>query len=316
MTEASQQAAPLLLCDGARIDAAGGALLEGLSCVGSGSRIALVGAWAPLFALLGREAQLAAGRVEIDGSEAARATALGVVGLARPGRGLPAKWTVARYLAESARLLGLSARDSRRSAHAALEALGLSALGPRTLARLDAVERRALFITHATLGAPRVLALEAPFDGLDPASQERLLPLVDRASAGRQLLWSVADPAPTGAARGLLERMDEVLVLEAGSLVAQGPPAHALSPGQRYLVTVAHGAAELSGQLEARGLGVQAAGAGGRALPFNAAEPSARLIVDLGADATPNDVLAAALELSVPVLELVPLARIPDKEAP
>jgi len=308
MTNASEQATPLLSCDGARIDAGGVALLQGLSCVGAGNGLGLVGAWAPLFALIGREAELGAGRVEVDGTDARRATALGVVGLARHEPGMPPGWSATRYLTESARLLGLSMRQSRHAAHDALDTLGLAALGQRSLARLDAVERRALLIAHATLGAPRVLALEGPLDGLDPAAVARLLPLVDRAAAGRRLLWSAADPAPTGAARGLLDRMDEVLVLEAGSLVAEGPPGHALAPSTRYLVTVARGACELTGQLEARGLDVHAAG-------DDAPSTAARLIVELGADSTPNDVLSAALELSIPVLELVPLAPAPTREA-
>lgn len=308
MTVETPETAPLLSCDGARIDAGGVALLEGLSCVGTGDTLGLVGAWAPLFALLGREAELGAGRVEVDGVDAVRATALGVVGLARHEPGLPASWTAVRYLTESARLLGLSARESRRAAHAALTRLGIDALGLRTLGRMDAVERRAVLVAHATLGAPRVLALEAPLSGLEPAAQDRLLPLLDRAAAGRRLLWSVADPAPTGTERGLLDRTDDVLVLEAGSLVAEGPPSHALPHGQRYLVTVAKGARELAGQLEARGLGVRQADQD----PRLAVMPDTRLIVDLGTDATPNDVLAAALELSIPVLELVPLARTPE----
>jgi ABC-type multidrug transport system ATPase subunit len=308
MTDASQKSAPLLSCDGARIDSGGVPLLQGLSCVGAGNGLGLVGAWTPLFALLGREAELGAGRIEVDGADARRATALGVVGLARHEPGMPPGWSAARYLTESARLLGLSMRQSRHAAHEALDSLGLAAIGPRSLARLDPVERRALLIAHATLGAPRVLALEAPLDGLDAAAQARLLPLVDRAAAGRRLLWSVAAPAPAGAARGLLDRMDEVLVLEAGSLVAEGPPGHALAPGTRYLVTVARGASELTSQLEARGLGVRAAGEDG---PSTAA----RLIVELRVESTPNDVLSAALELSIPVLELVPLAAAPTREA-
>lgn len=308
MTGAAQQPA-LLLCDGARVDTAGGALLRGLSCVGSGNALGLVGAWAPLFALLGREAELGAGRIEVDGVDARHATARGVVGLARHEPGLPPGWTAARYLTQSARLLGLSMRESRRTAHRALDALGLATLGPRALARLRPVEQRAVVIAHATLGAPRVLVLETPLGGLETADQDRLRPVLDRAAEGRRLIWSVADPAPAGAERGLLDRVDEVLVLEAGSLAAQGPPGHALAPGTRYLVTVAQGARELGEQLEARGLGVRAAGEDGPSA-------AARLIVDLGADATPNDVLSAALELSIPVLELVPLAATPGGEAP
>ncbi len=308
MTESAPEIAPLLSCDGARIDSGGVALLEGLSCVSSGETLGLVGAWAPLFALLGREAELGAGRIEVEGVPAVRATALGVVGLARRDPGLPARWTASRYLTESARLLGLSARDSRRAARETLDALGIAPLGVRALGRLDAVERRAVLVAHATLGAPRVLALEAPLSGLDAAAQDRLLPLLDRAAVGRRLVWSVADPAPVGTERALLDRTDDVLVLEAGSLVAQGPPAHALSPGRRYLVTVAKGARELAGKLEARGLGVHAADQD----PRTAVVPDTRLVVDLGTEATPNDVLAAALELSIPVLELVPLARTPE----
>ena len=262
MSDADQ---PLLLCDGARIDASGALLLESLTCVGRGNHVGLVGDWAPLFSLLGGEAELGAGRLELDGVEASRAVALGVVGLARYQPGLPPGWTASPLSdRERAPARPLARREPPRRPRRARAAAASPSSAPHPAAARPGRAPRAL-IAHATLGAPRVLALEAPLAGLDDAAQARLVPLIDRAAAGRKLLWSAASAAPVGAERGLLDSMSEVLVLEAGSLVAEGPPGHALSPGTRYLVTVARDAGELAARLEAGGLGVRPARDGGQA---------------------------------------------------
>ncbi|MEB2324914.1 MAG: hypothetical protein OZ921_20540, partial [Sorangiineae bacterium] len=74
--------APLLLLDAARIDAGGAVLLDGVSCGSSAPELGLVGAWSPLFALLGGQATLASGRAEIGGAPARLAASSGRVGLA------------------------------------------------------------------------------------------------------------------------------------------------------------------------------------------------------------------------------------------
>lgn len=302
--------APLLACKGARIDVGGGVLVDGLDCESDAQRLGLVGAWSPLFALLGAEATLAAGSVEIAGTPAARATAQGVVGLARTASPLPPDWSVATFLEHSARLAGVTRKDARTRAEWAAETLGVPALLGRRIASLAPVEHRAALIAHGLLGAPLALAVETPLDDLDDAAQRALADLLLRAAAECRLIVSVGTAAPLGPARGLLDALDEVLVLEAGSLVAQGPPGHALAPGHRYLVSVSRHAAAFAEALAARGVELAVAAESGRLLPVVAPDlaDAARLVVDLTADLGTDQLIALALELGAPVTELVPLA--------
>lgn len=296
--------APLLACDDARIDAGGAPLVEGLSLATAGRRVALLGAWAPLFALVGREAELGAGRVELAGEPATRAVASGKVGLARSAPPLPPRWSAFSFLQQSARLLGFDPRRARDAARAALEALGLGRLEGRALGGLGALERRAVLIAHAALGGPEALALEAPLGALDDAAQSALRDLVERVAERRALIFSVESTLPSAAQRALIETADDVLVLEQGSLVAQGAPARALEPSRRYLVSVGRHAARWVEVLGERGCRTTPAGA--------ASDDAARFVVDLAPSVTTDALLALSLELEAPLVELVPLpARVP-----
>jgi ABC-2 type transport system ATP-binding protein len=293
--------APLLACDDARIDAGGAPLVEGLSLATRGCRVALVGAWTPLFALVGCEAELAAGRVELAGEPATRAVASGNVGLARAEPPLPPRWSALAFLHQSAWLGGLERRYARDAARSVLQALGLERLAGRALGSLGAHERRAVMIAHAAICAPRGLVLETPLGRLDDAVQGMLRDLVERAAEGRSLIFSVESGLPSAAERALVETADDVLVLEQGRLVAQGEPARALEPGRRYLVSVGRHAERLARALGERDCRVTPAGAAG--------DDAARFVVDLSPEATPDALLALSLEVDAPLVELVPLPR-------
>lgn len=303
----------LLSCESVRIDFDGAALLDGLSCSSSADRLGLVGDWSPLFRVLGSQAVVSAGRLFVHGAAAGEAVQQGSVGLAVCDPPLPPDLRAAEYLAASASLLGLGRADARRAASGVLERLGLTSLAPRKLAQLGVPERRALLLLHAMLGEPPVLALETPLAGLDDAAGAWLLELVFRAAFEKRLIVSVANAAPSGPERALLDRAAELMVLGAGSLLRQGPPAEALAPARRVLVTVLRRAPALAQRLSEDGAVVHVTQASGVLARFpreGLADlgEAARLLVELPEGGAADLVLAAALATEAPIVELVPHA--------
>jgi molybdate transport system ATP-binding protein len=298
-----------LRCEAARIDQSGGTLIDALSCAAQGPRLGLVGLWSGLFRLLAAQATLASGSVFVADQPAATAVRDGRAGVALADAPMPARWTALEYLRASARLAGLGRGDSRHAASRALESIGLAALGARRIAELAVPERRALAIAHAALGDPVLIALESPLAGLDERTAQWLGELSIAASRGRLLIVSATALGPASAERSLFDRLDELIVLEGGAVVAQGPPAHALAPADRWFVTVVRQAALLAEKLAERGATVHVTRPGGALeLSSGTAEigEAARLLVELPAGQGSALIVEVADDIAAPLLELVP----------
>jgi ABC-type multidrug transport system ATPase subunit len=291
---------PLLVLQRARIDAGGAVVFDGISVATRGDQVGLVGAWDPLFDWLGGRARLTSGSARIRGLEPHDALDGPRLGLALADTDLPDAWTALDYLIESAKLAGVSAHTAHASARSALAGVGFAHLEGRRIGTLTLAEKRVLSVAHAALGSPLALAVQAPLAGLDSQGAELVAEALMRAGAGRGLLVSVPAPAPVGAERALLDRLGEVLVLEAGVLIAHGSPDEALTNDARYAVTVTRLGTELSARLGEIGVTATLA---------QSASPStrARLIVELGAGKTTDDLLDAALAVGAPIIELIPL---------
>jgi ABC-2 type transport system ATP-binding protein len=291
--------APLLLeLDGVRIDRGGAPLLEGLSLGADADRVALIGDWSGLFQLLATSAELVAGQARIAGRPAESAAREQVIGLALVDPPLPPAVTALAYLEQSARLLGLQRAAAKAAARAALERLGVGSLAGQRLADLPRAHRRVVLIAHATLGSPQVLVLEAPLAELDDWNAGWVLEILWRAAADHRLLVSSRYAPALGRERELIDRMDQVIVLESGVVVAQGPAASALAGSRRYRVVASRHADALAKRLVDQQLSVHVA---------DGAPGAARLIVELPEGTAPDAVLDAALEVDAPVLELLPL---------
>ena len=300
---------PLFECDRARIDVGGRPVVEGLSLATKSERVALVGDVAFVFRLLSGEAALSSGSVRLMGVDAREAVITARVGLALFDPPMPDDWTALDYLTTSAALLGHSRTDAARSARRALDELAIESLARRRLGTLDAPSRRAVLFAHATLGGPQALALERPFEGLPPPSLPWARRLIETLATERRLLISVSSVPPVGDERHLIESAGEVVVFHGGSLVAQGPFEDVFKAGRRYAVTGARRAGELVQALERAGMVV--ADTGGREQP--SALDSRRLVVLLPAGESPARIVAAADELGVALLELVPLPAAEEK---
>ncbi|GMV18243.1 MAG: hypothetical protein HS104_01340 [Polyangiaceae bacterium] len=290
----------LLELEGARIDRDGVPLCEGLSFSLSGARVCLVGELGGLFALLSGRAELVAGRVTLDGHDAAGALAAGLVGVAARDSLFPEAWELDRYLVEGARLGGLGKREARDAVRSVLGALELAHLTGRRISTLTEAEKRCAALALALLDAPPLLAVEDPVSDLDERSTELVCQALERAAAGRRLLLSTRVLPRFGPEHALFASADDVVVLEAGALVAQGPLAALTQPGARYLVSVTRHGAELSERLVAQGLAVTAA--------TSETSAGARLVVSLPETGGTDPIVAAALEAEAPIVELFPLS--------
>jgi len=116
----------------------------------------------------------------------------------------------------------LSADRSLTAIGARLTALGLP--GDRRFSRryphqLSGGQQQRLALARATAGAPKVLILDEPTTGLDPAARRRALEAIDALARERGLsLVMVTHDLPAAAAL-----CDRVAVLRGGTLVEQGP---------------------------------------------------------------------------------------------
>lgn len=239
-------AAPHIRLDGIRVRYPGlpSLALDGFSLeLPPGSRIALVGpsgsGKSTVVALLAGFLEPEGGRMLLDG---------------RPVTADRAARPFAPFLAaasQSPQLLAGSIRRNLRVAAPAASDETLTAacdragLGPWLAALPDGLdtlvgaggralsggEARRLAVARALLGTGPVLVLDEPGEGLDPATEQRLLDRLLSAPDRRTVL--LITHRPTG-----LERMDHVVMLDRGRVMEQGPPwtlASRNGPFRRFL---------------------------------------------------------------------------------
>jgi ABC-2 type transport system ATP-binding protein len=157
-----------------------------------------------------------AGSVRIAGHplSTASAQALGSAGFLIESPAFPPELTcreTLRYLG----LMGGAQRPSQASIDAALAEVGLTEAAAKTFRQLSLGMRQRLGIAAALFGAPRLIVLDEPLNGLDPAGIREMSELMrSRAAAGAAILLSshLLDEVERTAHR--------VAVMNAGQVVA------------------------------------------------------------------------------------------------
>ncbi|HTZ09322.1 MAG TPA: ATP-binding cassette domain-containing protein, partial [Acidimicrobiales bacterium] len=117
-----------------------------------------------------------------------------------------------------ARLFGHDGPGARRAAGAVIDRLGLGEVADRRCATYSGSQRRRLDLGASLVGAPRVLLLDEPTTGLDPAGRREVWGTV------RALVAAGTDVVLT---THYLEEADaladQVVVIDRGRAVAAGP---------------------------------------------------------------------------------------------
>jgi ABC-2 type transport system ATP-binding protein len=105
------------------------------------------------------------------------------IGVLPENLGLFDALSIEEHLRLSGQMYSLPAAASAQRSKELLEILGLSALSSRFAATCSYGMRKKTALALALLHAPKVLLLDEPFEGLDPASCETVLLLLQRAMA-------------------------------------------------------------------------------------------------------------------------------------
>ena len=118
-----------------------------------------------------------------------------------------------------------SGQDPEKSLAQAADLLELVPLLERDVQSLSGGERQRVALGRALCSAPRLLLLDEPLAALDLPLRRRLLPMLRRVRSELRvpMLFVSHDPIEIQAL------CDEVLVLNAGALIAQGPPRNVLT---------------------------------------------------------------------------------------
>jgi ABC-2 type transport system ATP-binding protein len=226
--------------------------LDGVTlALGAGEFVALLGpngaGKSTLFQLLTGLFVPDGGRIAIDGLDIRRhlVGALARLGVVFQQTTLDLDLTVAANLRFHARLHGLDHRRAAARIGEELERVGLAGEGDHLCRTLSGGNRRKVELARALVHEPKVLIMDEPTVGLDPASRRSLLEHVRTLCREREIgvLWAthLVDEA---------EAATRVLVLHRGRLVAEGRPAELV--GKTGQTTLANAFIELTAKGAAR----------------------------------------------------------------
>ncbi|PWC39632.1 ribosome-associated ATPase/putative transporter RbbA [Azospirillum sp. TSO35-2] len=137
------------------------------------------------------------------------------------GRNLYADLSVAENLQFFGRLFGLDAAERRRRIDDLLDATGLAPFPDRPAGKLSGGMKQKLGLCCALLHDPDLLILDEPTTGVDPLSRRQFWELIARIRAGRPGMTVLVATSYMDEA----ERFDQVVMMNAGRLLAHDSPA-------------------------------------------------------------------------------------------
>jgi ABC-2 type transport system ATP-binding protein len=158
------------------------------------------------------------------------------------------------FVAYAGELCGMSSTDAMQRAHEVLNYVGLGEARYRRVESYSTGMKQRLKLSSAIVHDPRLLILDEPTNGMDPAGREEVLELARDLShnKGMSLLFSSHLLPDVEAV------CDHVLVLARGQLLAQGPIRELKqSHEQTVEVRVKRDAARFAQRLMEQGCGVE-----------------------------------------------------------
>ena len=209
---------PIRAVDGVSLQAHGGEFIALLGPNGAGK--------STLFQLLSGLFTADSGRIEVMGHDMSRnaVPALAQLGIVFQQPTLDLELTVTANLLFHAGLHGMPRALAQTRIANALHRLGLDARAGDKAAKLSGGNRRRVELARALLHEPRVLLMDEPTVGLDPASRADLLKLLlsMRTERSVAVLWAthLCDEVTDA---------DRVIVLHRGKILADTTPAQLVS---------------------------------------------------------------------------------------
>ena len=262
--------------------------MDRLTVQTTGLAVALVGAPRALLSALMGLREVSGGTLRIAGMAPAEAVRSAKVAAAPLDVPMPGRWTVTRFVTESARLAG---RGSQ-AAHTALEAMQLLGQANVKLAGAAPAVRRATMIASALATGAETLLVEDFSPGLpDEAARALARVFLSAVNGHPWILFAgrLALASPLGM------EADEALVFSGSNLLAAGPPAELAGRERTFSVRVSGAKAEVYAErLRERGATVQASSV-------------TALTVTMPPELTPRDLVLVAKDTDVVLLELAPL---------
>jgi ABC-2 type transport system ATP-binding protein len=217
----------VLALDGLDLDAPAGAVTAVLGPNGAG-KTTFVRAVATLHRPDG-------GRLRVAGVDAVRhpSRVRSVIGLAGQYAAVEEAMTGRENLVMVARLFGWRRPDAAGAADRVLAGLGLTDAGDRLVRTYSGGMRRRLDLGASLVGAPRLLLLDEPTTGLDPASRMELWDAIrDLVASGTDVLLT------TQYLEEADQLADHVVIVDHGQAIATGSPHELKTRAGRDMVEV------------------------------------------------------------------------------
>ena len=212
-----------------------------------------------------------------------------VVGYMPESDCLPPDVSATEFVVHLARMSGLPSAAARERAADTLRHVGLYEERYRPIGGYSTGMKQRVKLAQALVHDPRLVLLDEPTNGLDPAGRDDMLELIRR--IGHEFGISVL---VTSHLLGELERIaDHVVVIEGGVLQRSTSTAEATALSGVVLVEVTERAAEIVARLRASGAQVEVPGDGGELFS-----------VALTDEAVLDAVQAAAAELGVGLIRM------------
>jgi ABC-2 type transport system ATP-binding protein len=215
------------------------------------------------------------------------------IGVLPESAGYPESQTGEEFLRYHARLHGASRAGARALAASLLEEVGLGGRGRSLISTYSRGMRQRLGIARALVNEPRVVFLDEPTLGLDPAGQRQILGTVRRIAGERGATVLLS----THLLAEVEETCSRLLILNRGRVAAQGTVSEiarqaAAPPSGRVRVPGEHARAAVGvlGGVE----GVEAAAADG--------QTGLLTVTYADADGRMNEGLRAILDAGIPLL--------------
>ncbi|HEU5386362.1 MAG TPA: ABC transporter ATP-binding protein [Streptosporangiaceae bacterium] len=199
---------------------------------------------------------------------------------------LPPDVTATEFVTHLGRISGLPSTVAKERAAESLRHVGLHEERYRLIGTYSTGMKQRVKLAQALTGAPRLMLLDEPTNGLDPAGRSAMLELIGRIGAEFGISIVVASHL-----LGEIERIcDHLVAIEGGRLLRAASITSFTQASQVLAVEVEEGLARLQAELAARGLA--------------AAIQAGTLLVPLRGDGTYDVVRDCVADLALPLCRL------------